>query len=139
MSGETHGYRAHPSGFRRSCNWDPSEEFGWRRVRSTPNGVPGPFGPGPAGQPLDDEQQVAFSQRFGELKTTLVNDPSGGGDHVTRIAQPQFAFEHAWAQDDVVMWDNRCVLHRARPFDRSKHKCVMHRTTVIGEGPTAPA
>jgi alpha-ketoglutarate-dependent 2,4-dichlorophenoxyacetate dioxygenase len=29
-------------------------------------------------QPLDDDQQVAFSQRFGELERTMLNDPTGG-------------------------------------------------------------
>ena len=35
------------------------------------------------------------------------------------------------------MWDNRCVLHRGRPWDAARHKRVMRRTTVAGEGPTA--
>lgn len=34
------------------------------------------------------------------------------------------------------MWDNRSVMHRARPFDPS-YRRVMHRTTVAGHGPTA--
>jgi len=36
------------------------------------------------------------------------------------------------------MWDNRCMLHRGRPWDESRHRRVMHRTTVAGDGPTAP-
>ena len=36
------------------------------------------------------------------------------------------------------MWDNRCVLHRGRPWDESAYRRVMHRTTVAGDGPTAP-
>jgi len=35
------------------------------------------------------------------------------------------------------MWDNRCVLHRGRPWDAARHKRVMRRTTIAGEGPTA--
>jgi len=35
------------------------------------------------------------------------------------------------------MWDNRCVLHRGRPWDAAKHARVMRRTTIAGEGPTA--
>jgi len=35
------------------------------------------------------------------------------------------------------MWDNRAVLHRGRPWDESRYRRVMHRTTVAGEGPTA--
>jgi hypothetical protein len=36
------------------------------------------------------------------------------------------------------MWDNRCMLHRGRPWNESKYRRVMHRTTVAGDGPTAP-
>jgi hypothetical protein len=36
------------------------------------------------------------------------------------------------------MWDNRCMLHRGRPWDESRYRRVMHRTTVAGDGPTAP-
>jgi alpha-ketoglutarate-dependent taurine dioxygenase len=35
------------------------------------------------------------------------------------------------------MWDNRCVLHRGRPWDAARHRRVMRRTTIAGEGPTA--
>ena len=35
------------------------------------------------------------------------------------------------------MWDNRCMLHRGRPWDATRHRRVMRRTTVAGEGPTA--
>ncbi|HEV8641049.1 MAG TPA: TauD/TfdA family dioxygenase [Methylomirabilota bacterium] len=51
--------------------------------------------------------------------------------------QPQFVYRHSWRVTDLVMWDNRCVLHRGRPWDESKYRRVMHRTTVAGEGPTA--
>ena len=51
--------------------------------------------------------------------------------------QPQFQFRHTWREQDLVMWDNRSVLHRGRPFDRSQFRRIMHRTTVMGDGPTA--
>ena len=51
--------------------------------------------------------------------------------------QPQFVYRHVWRQHDLVMWDNRCVLHRGRPWDERRHRRVMHRTTVAGAGPTA--
>lgn len=49
--------------------------------------------------------------------------------------QPQFRYLHKWRPKDLVMWDNRCVLHRGRPWD-FKYRRVMRRTTVAGEGPT---
>jgi alpha-ketoglutarate-dependent 2,4-dichlorophenoxyacetate dioxygenase len=54
--------------------------------------------------------------------------------HTTR---PELVYQHRWKQWDLVMWDNRCVLHRGRPWDAARHKRVMRRTTVAGEGPTA--
>jgi alpha-ketoglutarate-dependent 2,4-dichlorophenoxyacetate dioxygenase len=51
--------------------------------------------------------------------------------------QPRFVYSHAWRQHDLVMWDNRCVLHRGRPWDERRDRRVMHRTTVAGAGPTA--
>ncbi|MDH3704080.1 MAG: TauD/TfdA family dioxygenase [Alphaproteobacteria bacterium] len=49
--------------------------------------------------------------------------------------QPKFCYLHKWRPKDLVMWDNRCVLHRGRPWDY-KHRRVMRRTTVAGDGPT---
>jgi len=54
--------------------------------------------------------------------------------HTTR---PECVFQHRWRQWDLVMWDNRCVLHRGRPWDAAAHRRVMRRTTNAGEGPTA--
>ncbi len=51
--------------------------------------------------------------------------------------QPQFVYRHVWRQHDLVMWDNRCALHRGRPWDERRYRRVMHRTTVAGAGPTA--
>ena len=51
-------------------------------------------------------------------------------DHVT---QPEFCYRHEWQEGDLVIWDNRCVLHRATPFDTTRHKRLMQRTTVSGE------
>jgi alpha-ketoglutarate-dependent 2,4-dichlorophenoxyacetate dioxygenase len=52
--------------------------------------------------------------------------------------QPERVYTHRWQPGDLVMWDNRAVLHRGRPWDESRYRRVMHRTTVAGDGPTAP-
>lgn len=54
--------------------------------------------------------------------------------HATR---PECVYQHRWRQGDLVMWDNRCGLHRGRPWDAARFRRVMRRTTVAGEGPTA--
>ena len=55
-----------------------------------------------------------------------------------RATRPEVVYTHRWRPGDLVMWDNRCVLHRGRPWDESAYRRVMHRTTVAGDGPTVP-
>jgi alpha-ketoglutarate-dependent 2,4-dichlorophenoxyacetate dioxygenase len=56
-------------------------------------------------------------------------------DHVT---QASFVYRHEWEAGDLVVWDNRCVLHRATPYDTARYKRLMQRTTVSGD-PTEPS
>jgi len=46
--------------------------------------------------------------------------------------QPRFCYSHAWRDGDLVIWDNRAVLHRATAYDTHGHKRLMQRTTVNG-------
>jgi alpha-ketoglutarate-dependent 2,4-dichlorophenoxyacetate dioxygenase len=59
-------------------------------------------------------------------------------DLLALATQPEFVHRHAWRVGDLVMWDNRAVLHRGRPWDTRRYRRVMHRTTVAGDGPTLP-
>lgn len=52
--------------------------------------------------------------------------------------QPAFFYSHRWREGDLVVWDNRCVLHRATTYDSVKYQRLMQRTTVAGDGPTTP-
>jgi alpha-ketoglutarate-dependent taurine dioxygenase len=45
---------------------------------------------------------------------------------------PQFAWEHVWRVGDLVLWDNRCTMHRRDAFD-PKQRRIMHRTQVKGD------
>ncbi|MGE0223024.1 MAG: TauD/TfdA dioxygenase family protein [Acetobacteraceae bacterium] len=51
--------------------------------------------------------------------------------------QPQFVHTHVWKVGDLVMWDNRCTMHRAREYDETEVR-DMHRTTVSDGVPTVP-
>ena len=51
-------------------------------------------------------------------------------EHVT---QPEFRYRHEWTEGDLVIWDNRCVLHRATPYDTARYRRLMQRTTVSGD------
>ncbi|MEE3259566.1 MAG: TauD/TfdA family dioxygenase [Candidatus Latescibacterota bacterium] len=47
--------------------------------------------------------------------------------------QPRFVYRHSWRADDLVVYDNRCSLHRGRPWHRGKYKRILHRTTIAGD------
>jgi len=59
-------------------------------------------------------------------------------DLLARATRPELVYTHRWQVGDLVMWDNRCALHRGRPWDEGRYRRVMHRTTIAGDGPTAP-
>jgi alpha-ketoglutarate-dependent 2,4-dichlorophenoxyacetate dioxygenase len=46
---------------------------------------------------------------------------------------PRFVYQHRWSVGDLVMWDDRCTMHRGRPYDDTRHRRDMHRTTVSDE------
>jgi alpha-ketoglutarate-dependent 2,4-dichlorophenoxyacetate dioxygenase len=43
--------------------------------------------------------------------------------------QPRLVYQHHWTVGDLVIWDNRCTMHRGRPYDDTQRR-VLHRTTV---------
>ncbi|HJQ59101.1 MAG TPA: TauD/TfdA family dioxygenase [Vineibacter sp.] len=58
-------------------------------------------------------------------------------DELTAHAtQPDYCLAHRWREGDIVIWDNRAVLHRATAYDTVKYKRLMQRTTVAGDTPT---
>ena len=50
-------------------------------------------------------------------------------DLIAFSTQPQFVYQHRWTVGDLVIWDNRCTMHRGRPYDDTQRR-VLHRTTV---------
>jgi alpha-ketoglutarate-dependent 2,4-dichlorophenoxyacetate dioxygenase len=53
--------------------------------------------------------------------------------------QPQFVYSHAWQHGDLVIWDNRCTMHRATPFEASGYVRDMRRTTIVDTAAEVPA
>ncbi|WP_205738550.1 TauD/TfdA dioxygenase family protein [Billgrantia endophytica] len=50
--------------------------------------------------------------------------------------KPDFRWDHVWRVGDLILWDNRCTMHRRDAFDDCSRR-IMHRTQVKGE--TRPA
>lgn len=49
-------------------------------------------------------------------------------EHATR---ERFVYKHAWRDGDLVIWDNRATMHRARPFDDQSQRRELRRTTTL--------
>ena len=57
-------------------------------------------------------------------------------EHATR---PEFVYRHQWRVGDLVIWDNRATMHRARPFDDAKYRRELRRVTTLDIEPPAGA
>jgi alpha-ketoglutarate-dependent 2,4-dichlorophenoxyacetate dioxygenase len=55
-------------------------------------------------------------------------------DLVEHATQRQFVYSHEWRVNDLVMWDNRTVMHRARPFNDLQEVRDLRRTSIKGTG-----
>lgn len=57
-------------------------------------------------------------------------------DLVGRATGPELRYLHRWQVGDLLIWDNRCVLHRGRPYDADRYRRRMHQTRVAGLCPS---
>ncbi|MGI9336365.1 MAG: TauD/TfdA dioxygenase family protein, partial [Gammaproteobacteria bacterium] len=53
-------------------------------------------------------------------------------DLIARTVKPENIYRHRWREGDLLIWDNRCLLHRGRPYDADRHRRRMHQTRVVG-------
>jgi alpha-ketoglutarate-dependent 2,4-dichlorophenoxyacetate dioxygenase len=52
-------------------------------------------------------------------------------DLIEHATQPEFVYRHQWRVGDLVIWDNRATMHRARPFDDAKYRRELRRVTTL--------
>jgi len=57
-------------------------------------------------------------------------------DLIEAATRPELVYRHRWRRHDLVMWDNRQTMHRARRFEDTVEPRDMRRTTVAGDAPT---
>ena len=48
---------------------------------------------------------------------------------------PDLTYEHRWTPGELIVWDNRCLMHRATEYDPAVQRRVVRRCTVLGEAP----
>lgn len=59
-------------------------------------------------------------------------------DLIEHATQPEFVYRHSWRVGDLVIWDNRATMHRARPFDDAKYRRELRRVTTLDIAEPAP-
>jgi alpha-ketoglutarate-dependent taurine dioxygenase len=64
---------------------------------------------------MSEEESEAFLDRLAEI-----------------ACQPPRVYHHVWQPGDAVVWDNRCLMHQARPWDMSKPR-VMYHARIAGD------
>jgi alpha-ketoglutarate-dependent 2,4-dichlorophenoxyacetate dioxygenase len=52
-------------------------------------------------------------------------------DLIEHATQREFVYRHRWRAGDLVIWDNRATMHRARPFDDATHRRELRRVTTL--------
>jgi alpha-ketoglutarate-dependent 2,4-dichlorophenoxyacetate dioxygenase len=57
----------------------------------------------------------------------------------TFATQDKFIYVHKWRPGDLLIWDNRCTLHRATPLETDQFKRDVRRATVNEYGPEVSA
>ena len=83
----------------------------------------------------------AKSLYLGNHSTHIIGMPEAEGaallaELLEHATQRRFVYAHRWRVGDLVMWDNRCLLHRAvANYEVEKYRRVMHRSVVRGTVP----
>lgn len=77
----------------------------------------------------------------GSQAVTVIGWPEDKGaalieELLAHATQPRFVYTHHWSVNDFVIWDNRRVNHRGRPWDEAKYARALHRCTTKGAIPT---
>jgi alpha-ketoglutarate-dependent 2,4-dichlorophenoxyacetate dioxygenase len=85
--------------------------------------------------PVTGRKSLYLSSHIGEIDGWLIPEARAFLRDLTEHAtQPQFVYSHKWAVNDLVMWDNRTVMHRATRFDDLKERRDLRRTSIKGVG-----
>jgi len=77
---------------------------------------------------------------LGDHAESIVGMPYDEGraliDELNALAvHPDLTYEHHWTPGELIVWDNRCTMHRATDYDPATHRRVVRRCTVIGDVP----
>ena len=98
--------------------------------------VPGPSHPIISTHPETGHNMLFLGRRHGSYVNglSLADSESLLDELWEHAAQPRFWYEHKWSVGDVVVWDNRAILHRRDPFESTSRR-VLYAAQVEGHKP----
>ncbi len=86
--------------------------------------------------PVTGRMSLFLSSHAGAIEGWLVPEARALlRDLLEHATQRQFVYTHRWQPHDLVIWDNRTTMHRARRYDPTERR-DLRRTTLEGDGPT---
>jgi alpha-ketoglutarate-dependent 2,4-dichlorophenoxyacetate dioxygenase len=87
--------------------------------------------------PGSQRHSLYLSSHIGSIQGRPVPEAMALIRYLTEFAtQRQFVYAHAWRRWDLVMWDNRSTMHRARPYEDATHPRDLRRVTLMDVAPT---
>jgi hypothetical protein len=89
----------------------------------------------PETHPTSSRALPAFACAGPDKFALELRQPAKHGEH-EHATQRHFVYAHTWRQQDLVMWDNRQTMHRARRYKETSEVRDTRRTTLEGDGPT---
>lgn len=100
--------------------------------KEDPRTAPGPNHPIVRRHPETGHDALYLGRRHAYVNGLTVPESEALLDALwTHATRPQFTWHHQWRVGDILMWDNRCVMHRRDAFDPQSRR-VMHRTQCKG-------
>jgi alpha-ketoglutarate-dependent taurine dioxygenase len=99
-----------------------------------PQQAPGAWHPAVCVHPVTGEPALYLGRRRNSYVEGLSRAESDAllDELWSFVDSPQFMYEHHWRVGDLVVWDNRTIMHRRDPFDNASRR-VMHRTQIKGK------
>ena len=83
---------------------------------------------------LTNRKTIFLSSHIGKIKNWIRPDSMCFiDDLIEHATKDEFIYVHKWVQNDLIIWDNRQTMHRARAYDDLTEHRDMRRTTVLGE------
>jgi taurine dioxygenase len=115
--------------------WDSSRKG--TRVATLPSALPDAVHPLVRTHPETGRKALYINPNRMEAIVGLARAESDAllDELITHAIQPQYQYRHHWRQGDVVIWDNRCTMHKANADYPAGERRLMHRIVVEGTVP----